>query len=596
MKQKILFFIAIFPVYSMNDPIDDPIEKKNLDPIEEEKEDPIEEEKEPLQNSPDLSSLSSPRRALQCIEDLNTQKIIDGIVDLRKSVNALSQTIKSRDDIDSEYTNNLLEFHGSALQFSPYVENLVLDLVLNLGENEILFSALSQHNWPKVIKVDFYTLPNNRYKGEALLFTTSEMHALKRFWDQSPNLVGISLIGLQMSKVAMLQILKTLNHCNQLEDIFFSDSHFGEVLNADNCFIKTEEVIDSPTLEKKAAYAAGTLYCPKLREICFSNNNIGECGISFFVHSFKTGNCNNVKRFDFSYSGIGDTEIIMLAEVFKTLPKLSILNLSGNSAIGYTGLWFLTKALKDQHLSALQVLTLSHLFQKNSMTHCTHASKSAWETQLKELLGALHCCPHLTDLDLSYTPVGDGGACALSQLLTKHPFMPAIEMNGPQHLHLKIKRLDIAHADINNSGGMVLLKAIGGSSYIRKVDLSGNLISATSVNAFCQALPMAQPPILSPRKRDFFKLCCVKDRTASQGVVQSHSPKKGSFIDSPVSVLEEMNLSDNPIPLHAAITLLNTLNGMLPFKRLSLGSPLLNEEEKQVLRTIAKRPTFEVKF
>ena len=213
---------------------------------------------------------------------------------------------------------------------------------------------------------------------------------------------------------------------------------------------------------------------------------------------------HSLKSFDISINDLDKTAVDYIAKTIPHMPQLKVLALFGNSRIQRGGAVSLVSALCDHN--ALKRLDFSEtdigkedceqLAQLLSSSQCLETLRIDFNflssDSITELVRALsHPNCSLKTLDISFNPIGDEGAAALAQSITKNK---------------TIIRLRLYRCGITATGGAELASSVTVNSTIEWLDISGNSLE--------EAVPTFAELVRQSRKLKTLDLC--DDETLSQ--------------------------------------------------------------------------------
>ena len=224
----------------------------------------------------------------------------------------------------------------------------------------------------------------------------------------------------------------------------------------------------------------------------------------------------HLKSFDIATNDLDRTAVECIAKTITYMPQLERLNLGSNSCIQRGGAVSLVSALCDH--KALKVLNFDwtnigkedceQLAQLLSSTQCLETLcigfNFLFSDSIIELVRALsHPNCSLKTLDLSGNPIGDEGAAALAQSVTKNK---------------TITKLKLFSCGITATGGVELALSLLVNSTIEELDIGDNSLGE-SVSTFAQLVRQS-------KKLKRLNLCL--DKSISQSNVNALLDSLGS--------------------------------------------------------------------
>ena len=181
---------------------------------------------------------------------------------------------------------------------------------------------------------------------------------------------------------------------------------------------------------------------------------------------------HSLKSFDISFNDLDKTAVDYIAKTIPHMPQLMELTLLNNSHIRRGGAVSLVSALCDHN--ALKYLDLymtdigkedcDHLAQLLSSTQCLETLDIGYNSLSSDsIIKLVHALSHpncsLKTLNLSVNPIGDEGAAALAQSITKNK---------------TITWLKLFKCGITATGGAELASSVTVNSTIERLEIGGN--------------------------------------------------------------------------------------------------------------------------
>ena len=278
-----------------------------------------------------------------------------------------------------------------------------------------------------------------KYFGTLRLLVVSEnlpdgISELANHLHSAPHMEELYLDPTQMGEEEVTALAHCSKNVTQLSEIGLSKNPLGhgisELAKHLHCVPYLKELHLSDTQmgkEEVTALAHGLKNVTQLSELILSNNPLGH-GIRELAKHLHF--VPHLKKLHLNATQMGEREVTALAHSLKNVTQLSVLYLSYNPLC--LGLSELAKHLhcvphlKELHLNATwmgeeEVTALAHSLKNVTQLSVLYLSYNPLGHGLSELAKHLHCVRHLKELNLNATRMGEEEVTALAHVLVYVP-------------------------------------------------------------------------------------------------------------------------------------------------------------------------------
>ena len=278
-------------------------------------------------------------------------------------------------------------------------------------------------------------------------------------WGDNPPLQKLDLGFCLIPEQVWAELLQSLSSCKQLSDLDLSYTTIGKAGRYLAQSITSWG--DNPPLQKLNLRCCSILEqvwpellqslssCKHLSLLNLSGNTIGEAGRYLAQAITSWGDNPPLQKLNLRCCSIPEQVMPELLQSLSSCKHLSLLNLSGNT-IGEAGRYLAQSITSWGDNPPLQKLNL----------RCCLIPEQVWA----ELLQSLSSCKQLSDLDLSYTTIGEAGRY-LAQSITSWGDNPPLQ------------KLDLRRCSIPEQVWPELLQSLSSCKQLSDLDLSYNTIA-----------------------------------------------------------------------------------------------------------------------
>ena len=273
-----------------------------------------------------------------------------------------------------------------------YLREIDIPRIDEDSTSELVILLNNLHHVPQLSELTLFQVGMGNQECQLLATALKYVDKLRVLWLERNSLGhGIS------------ELAKQLHSVPHLEKLYLMDTQIGE--------------------EGVTALALSFKNVTQLSLLDLSNNPLGH-GVSELAKHLHS--VPHLKNLDLADTQMGEEEVTALAHSLKNVTQLSVLNLS-NNPLG-DGVSELAKhlhsvphlewlSLNDTQMGEEEVTALAHSLKNWTQLSTLHLSKNPLGHGVSELAKHLHSVPHLENLDLADTQMGEEEVTALAHSL-----------------------------------------------------------------------------------------------------------------------------------------------------------------------------------